>query len=58
MNTYQPFAAVSQLPAALRLPEKNTPLDFWSMYIVNLVDFHGFEPPLVFLFQKVGNLVK
>ena len=24
----QPFASVSQLPAALRLPQKNTPLDF------------------------------
>jgi len=27
MNTYQPFVAVSQLPAALCFPDKNTPLD-------------------------------
>ena len=35
----KPFAAVSQLPAALRLPQKNTPLDFWSMYLVDFVIF-------------------
>ena len=30
MNTYQPFAAVSQLPAALFVSEKSCPWIFWS----------------------------
>ena len=31
MDIYtQPFAAVSQLPAALRLPEKKHATDFWE----------------------------
>ena len=29
---------MSQLPAALRRPQKNTPLDLWSMYLVDLGD--------------------
>ena len=37
INTYQPFPSVSQLPAALRLPQKNTPLDCWSRYPVDFV---------------------
>ena len=53
MNTYQPFAAVSQLPAALRLPQKNRAPGLLNTYIVNLVDFHGFEVPLDF-FSKSG----
>jgi len=40
MNTHQPFAAVSQVPAALRRFLKHDPLDFLSMYAVDLVDFH------------------
>ena len=36
----KPFAAVSQLPAALRLPKKKTPREFWSMYLVDLVDLY------------------
>ena len=44
-NTYQPLAAVSQLPAALRLPPKNTPLDLFNTYIVICVHVHEFESP-------------
>ena len=32
MNTYQPFAAVSQLPAALRFPQKKHALEHWRFY--------------------------
>ena len=53
MNTYQPCASVSQLPAALRLPQKKRAPGFLNTYIVNLVDFHGFEVPLDF-FSKSG----
>ena len=43
----------SSLPAAgLGDFRKNTSLDFLSMYIVNLVNFDGFEAPLV-KFSKV-----
>ena len=34
----QQGASVSQLPAALRRPQKNTPLDFGSMHLVDLGD--------------------
>ena len=34
----QPFAAVSQLPAALRHPQKKHVLDLLSMYLVDVVD--------------------
>ena len=52
MDIYtQPFAAVSQLPAALWLPEKNVP-DCWSTYIVNFVYCYGFVPPRTFFFFK------
>jgi len=38
LGPLEPFAAVSQLPAALRRPRKNTPLDFGSMHLVDVVD--------------------
>jgi len=45
----QPWAAVSQLPAALRLPQKKVhPCDFWA-YPVDFVDccrFHALPGPL------------
>ena len=48
----------SSLPAAgFGDFKKMTPLDLLSIYIVNLVDFDGFEAPLV-TFSKVGLLVK
>jgi len=56
-ESYQPFAAVSQLPVALRRFLKMTPLDLLNTYLINLVDFHGFEGPWI-CFQKVGNQVK
>ena len=34
-----------------------TPLGFLNTYILDFVEFHGFEGPL-FFFQKVGNLSK
>ena len=71
----QQGASVSQLPAALRRPQKkhapgflrHASSGFWlfgvplgslwlplgTLYIVNLVDFHGFEVPLDF-FSKSG----
>ena len=33
----QPCASVSELPAALRRPQKKRTLDFWSMYLVDFV---------------------
>jgi len=39
----QPCASASQLPAALRRPQKDTPLDFWNMYFVDFVVFCDFE---------------
>ena len=53
MSTFQPCASVSQLPAALRLPHKKRAPGFLNTYIVNLVDFHGFEVPLD-IFSKSG----
>ena len=38
----KPFAAVSQLPAALRLP--HTPLDFGSMYLVDFAFGQSGQP--------------
>jgi len=35
----KPFAAMPLLPAALRLPQKNTHQDFWSVYLVDVVIF-------------------
>ena len=35
-------ASVSQLPAALRRPQKKHALEFWSMYLVDFVDFCRF----------------
>ena len=61
MDIHEHIPALSgwlSLPAAgfgdLR---KNTPLYLLSMYIVNLVVFHGFEASLDF-FLKVDNLFK
>ena len=47
----QSFVPVSQLPAALRLPQKktkNTTLCFRSMYLVNVVTFIDFRDPKPF----------
>ena len=52
MSTFQPRASVSQLPAALRLPQKKRAPGFLNTYIVNLVDVHGFEVPLNFFSQS------
>ena len=51
MNTYQPCAAVSQLPAALRSIQRNDALDLFStyniynnyiyIYIYTYIDFFG-----------------
>jgi len=41
----QHFASVSQLPAALQSPVKNTSLEVWSMYFVNVVDFRRSQGP-------------
>ena len=61
MDIHEHIPALSgwlSLPAAgFGDVRKNTPLDLFSTYIVNLVDFHGFEGSLV-KNQKVGNLVK
>jgi len=35
----KPCVSVSQLPAALRRPQKNTPLEFGSMYLVDCCRF-------------------
>ena len=45
------------LPPAVRHPQKKHVLDFLSMYLVNLVDFGGFEALLVF-FSKSGQSVQ
>ena len=45
------------LPPAVRHPQKKHVLDFLSMYLVNLVDFHGFEASLDF-FSKSGQSVQ
>jgi len=42
----EPCASVSELLVALRWPQKNTPLEFWSMYLVDFVDFCRFRGPL------------
>ena len=46
------------LPPAVRHPQKKHVLDFLNMYLVNLLDFHGFEALLVVFFQNVDNLIK
>ena len=57
MNAYQPFAAASQLPVALRrLPKNDTPACF-DTSLVNVVGLHCFEGPCCFS-QKVEYLVK
>ena len=50
---------MSQLPVALRRPQKNTPLDFWSMHLVDFVDFLGHLRPaqLVHTLIRVPTLV-
>ena len=45
------------LPPAVRHPQKKHVLVFLSMYLVNLVDFDGFEALLVF-FPKSGQSVQ
>ena len=56
MNAYQPFAAVSQLPAALRSFLKNHAPGFVNTHIVDLVNCHQFEPPYVFLSVQSGQM--
>ena len=46
------------LPPAVRHPQKKHLLDLLNMYLVNFIDFHGFEASLDVFFQKVGILVK
>ena len=41
------------MPPAVRHPQKKHVLDFLSMYLVNLINFHVFEALLVF-FSKSG----
>jgi len=49
----QPCASVSQLPAALRRPQKkHTPLDFGSMYLAEFVILNNFRGP-----QALGGCV-
>ena len=48
MNSYQPFAAVSQL-WPFGGSRKLTPLDPLNMYLVNLVNVYGLETPVFFL---------
>jgi len=57
MNTYQPFVAVSQLPAALRRFSKNYTPGLLDTHLVNLVNVHQFWAPGLFC-QKAGNLFK
>ena len=38
-RVFQLCASVSQLPAALRQPQKNTPLDLGNMYFVDFLIF-------------------
>ena len=49
----KPFVSVSELPAALRRPQKKHALDFMSMYFICFVIFKWFQGPLVF-FPKYG----
>ena len=39
----QAFVFVSQLPAALRLPQKKHAPGFWSMYLADVVIFNDFS---------------
>ena len=48
---HKPFAAVPQLPPALRLPQKNTPLDFGSMYFVDFIDNLSIPKPFLSVSQ-------
>ena len=43
----KPFVSVSELPAALRRPQKKHALDFVSMYLICFVLFKRFQCPLV-----------
>ena len=43
----KPFVSVSELPAALRRPQKKHALDFMSMYFMCFVIFKRFQGPLV-----------
>ena len=56
-NACQPFAAVSQLPAALRRSPKVMPLICLNTRIINLVNFHRLEGPWIFC-REVGDLFK
>ena len=43
----KPCVSVSELPAALRRPQKKHALDFVSMYFMYFVVFNRFQGPLV-----------
>ena len=58
MDIYQPLPAGRRGLRRFGDLGKMTPLDFFKMYMVNLVDFHGFEASLIFVLQQVGNLFK
>jgi len=49
----KPFVSVSELPVALRRPQKKHALDFVSMYSICVVLFKRFQCPLV-NFSKYG----
>ena len=53
----KPFVSVSELPAALRRPQKKHTLDFVSMYFICCVLFKRFQCPLVF-FPNMADLIK
>ena len=50
----KPFVSVSELPAALRRPQKKHALDFVSMYFMCFVIFNRFEGPLEEQKSKYG----
>ena len=53
----KPFVSVSELPAALRRPQKKQALDFVSMHFICFVIFTRFQCPLVF-FPNIADLIK
>ena len=57
MDTYQPLVAGGEGLRRFGDLRKMTPLDLLSMYMVNLVDFHGFEASLDFS-KKSGQSVQ
>ena len=44
-RAHKPCSSVSELLGALRRPQKNMPLEFWSMYLVDLVNVRRLQGP-------------